>query len=100
MALRVIVAGVGALGNDWLREVRADPGCRFVACVDVDARARERAGARWSIPAELRFADLDQALEQAECEAVIIATPPEHHARNCESAIAFGRAVLVEKPFT
>jgi predicted dehydrogenase len=31
---------------------------------------------------------------------VIIATPPEHHARNCESAISFGRAVLVEKPFT
>src|SRR5262245_29819179 len=100
MAIRVIVAGAGARGNDWLREVQADPDCRIVACADVDAKAREQAGAKWSIPTQSCFANLDQAIEQVECEAVIIATPPEHHARNCESAISFGRAVLVEKPFT
>ena len=100
MAIRVIVAGAGTRGNDWLREVQADPDCRVVACVDVDAKARARAGARWSIPEQFRFPDLDEAIRQAECEAVIIATPPQHHARNCESAISFGRAVLVEKPFT
>lgn len=100
MAIRVIIAGAGARGNDWLREVQADPDCRIVACADIDAKARELAGARWHIPAQFCFADLDQAIEQVECEAVIIATPPEHHARNCESVISFGRAVLVEKPFT
>jgi predicted dehydrogenase len=46
------------------------------------------------------FADLDEALERTACDAVIVATPAERHAADCEAALARGLAVLVEKPFT
>ena len=99
MAFRVIVAGLGARGNDWLREVRADKECRVTGCVDLDPAVLDRAASIWSIPRKLCFTELDEALHTLDCEAVIVATPPDCHARNCETALSFARPVLVEKPF-
>jgi predicted dehydrogenase len=46
------------------------------------------------------FTSLDEALTLPGVDAVIISTPPHTHAALAEEAIAAGRHLLVEKPFT
>ena len=46
------------------------------------------------------FTSLDDALKLPGVDGVIISTPPHTHAALAEEAIAAGRHVLVEKPFT
>ena len=44
--------------------------------------------------------NLDDALDQTECDAVLVATSPGNHVESCKLAISRGLAVMVEKPFT
>jgi predicted dehydrogenase len=101
MAIRVTVAGVGARGQDWIREVRAAaPAFELVACVDVDRDALQRAAAQFGISSKQCFADVAEALDAAKSDALIVATPADCHATACEAALNRRIAVLVEKPFT
>jgi predicted dehydrogenase len=100
MEVRVVLVGIGARGRDWARELPGHPGCELAACVDVSAEALDHAGRELALPAECCFATLEEALEAVDCEAVIVATPPEEHADPCRTALEHGLAVLVEKPFT
>lgn len=99
MALKVIVAGLGARGLEWAREVSADPGFELAAGVEPDEGARRRAAAATGLAAPRLFAELGEALGRVECDAVVVATPADSHVGACEAAIGRGRAVLVEKPF-
>jgi|GEM_PF-6568036 len=47
MAIRVAVAGLGARGQDWAREVKTAPQFELVACVDVNASSLRSAAARF-----------------------------------------------------
>jgi predicted dehydrogenase len=100
MAIKVAVIGLGPRGQDWVREVRAEPEYELVACVDSDADVLRRAAARLRLRPAHCFEDLRAALDAAACDAVIVATPAESHAAVCEAALARGLSVLVEKPFT
>jgi predicted dehydrogenase len=99
VALKVIVAGLGARGLEWAREVAADPGCELAGGVEPDAAARRRAAAETGLTPARLYNDVGEALERTECDAVIVATPADEHAAACETSIARGRAMLVEKPF-
>jgi predicted dehydrogenase len=100
MAIRIAVAGLGARGQDWVREVKAAPAFELVACVDVEGGALQRASARFGIPSGQCFTDLGKALDTSECQAVIVVTPADCHASTCQAALERKLAVLVEKPFT
>ncbi len=100
MAITVAVAGVGERGSDWVREIKAAPAFELVACVDVDSRALERASQSFQIPAGQCFLDLDKAITESGCQAVVVATPADCHAQDCQTALAHSLAVLVEKPFS
>lgn len=95
----MIVAGLGSRGREWARELRQDASFRLVGCVDVDDEALARASSS-GVPRGSCFKDLGAALRALECDAVVIATPAERHAHDCEAALSHGRAVMVEKPFT
>ncbi|MFL5868847.1 MAG: Gfo/Idh/MocA family protein [Thermoleophilaceae bacterium] len=97
MALRVVVAGAGARGRVWARELGQHQGCELGACVDVDPATLDEATGELSVPG---FASLPEALDAVACDAVIVATPPADHAESCRLALEGGVAVLVEKPFT
>jgi len=43
MAIRIAVAGVGARGQEWVRELKASPAFELVACIDIDRKALEHA---------------------------------------------------------
>jgi predicted dehydrogenase len=100
MAIRVIVAGVGVRGQNWIREVRANPAFELSALVDPDQETLRDASGSFVIPAADCFKDLEEALDQKECDAVIIASSPDRHVQVCELALSRQAAVMVEKPFT
>jgi predicted dehydrogenase len=100
MALKVTVVGLGGRGRQWAREVSAAPGFELAAGVEPDEGARRRASAESGPPPGRCFADLNEALARTSCDAVVVATPAERHAADCEAALERGLAVLVEKPFT
>jgi predicted dehydrogenase len=100
MAIRITVAGVGARGQDWVREVKAAPAFELAACVDVDPAALQRASAQFGISPDRCFTDLGKALDASGSQAVIVVTPPDCHATACQAALDRKLAVLVEKPFT
>lgn len=100
MAIEVIVVGLGSRGQDWVREVRAAPAFELGACVEVDQAVLQNVSASLSIPSRQCFVDLETAIDQTACRAVIIATPPDCHVEACETALRRRLAVMVEKPFT
>ena len=99
MAIRVVVVGMGPRGQDWLREIQRDPAYELVGCVDSDRSALARASLKGVSPKQC-FTELSEALEQNNCDAVIVATSPESHVQPCELALGRGLGVMVEKPFT
>lgn len=100
MALKVIVVGLGQRGREWAREVAAGGGFELAAGVEPDAETRRRAAAETGLGGRLLYADLEEALERVACDAVVVATPADRHVGPCAAALARGRALLVEKPFT
>jgi predicted dehydrogenase len=100
MAIRITVAGMGARGQDWVREVRTNPAFELAACVDVDPGALQQASSRLGISTDQCFTNLERALDDSGSQAVIVVTPPDCHATTCEAVLHRKLAVLVEKPFT
>jgi predicted dehydrogenase len=100
MAIRIVVAGLGGRGQDWVREVRASAGFELAGCVEVEPAVLQGSAAKLNIPSDLCFANLDQALNQVACDAVIVATSVGQHVAACEEALSRRLALLVEKPFT
>jgi predicted dehydrogenase len=100
MAIKVIVAGAGARGRDWMREVRSAKEYELAAYVEVDEDRLHQTASALNLSAAQCFGSLEEALRSVECDAVIVATPADRHTESGETAISHGKAVLVEKPFT
>jgi predicted dehydrogenase len=100
MAHRVVIAGMGSRGKDWVREVRAAPAYQLAGCSDIDQNILHDAAAALNIPPQSCFTDLRAAIEQTNCDAVIVATSADCHTEACNAALSRQVAVLVEKPFT
>jgi predicted dehydrogenase len=91
--LRVAIVGCGLIGR---KRARALPGGRLVACADaILPRAEELAA---TVPGARAFSDWRTLLAEAECDAVVVATPHDALAEITLAAVAHGRHVLVEKP--
>lgn len=93
--LRVGLAGLGSMGRNHLRVIRARAGCRLVAVADpvgeVLAAAvdgRETRG----------FDDPLAMIAESDLDAVVIAAPTTAHLPLALAAIERGIAILVEKP--
>jgi predicted dehydrogenase len=99
MALALALVGAGGRGLEWAREVASAPGWELAACVDVDDQALARAAQEIGLPRNSCFTKLGHALDAAQCDAVLVATPPDCHREHCEAALERGLGLLVEKPF-
>ena len=100
MAIRIVVVGMGPRGQDWLREIQKAPGYVPVACVDIDPAALREVCSKGVVTPKQCFIELAEALDQNECDAVMVATSPGSHFEPCELALSRGLPVMVEKPFT
>ncbi|HBB86854.1 MAG TPA: hypothetical protein DC047_04500 [Blastocatellia bacterium] len=100
MALKVVIAGMGSRGKDWVREVTAAPAFQLAGCSDIDQNVLQEAAGTLNIPQQSCFLNLQEAIEQTNCDAVIVATSADCHTQACNAALSRRVAVLVEKPFT
>jgi len=92
--LRVGVIGAGVMGSAHARVINDSPKTDLAFVVDPDASRAEQVASRFDVPWS---SDLD---DFARCDAVVIATPTEHHLEWSIRALEAGRPVLVEKPIS
>ena len=95
--LRICMIGAGRVGRQhsgtFARSIAA---ARLTALVDPVAAARDALADEFGYPA--RFASLDEALDKAEFDAVVITTPTPTHAALAVQAAAHKKHVFLEKP--
>jgi predicted dehydrogenase len=91
--IRCAIVGVGMMGREHAAILAASSAAELVVACDIDPDAAGR------LPAGVRLVgDLETTLETPGLEAVVIATPPEHHRAAVDAAIRRGLAVFCEKP--
>jgi predicted dehydrogenase len=94
--VRVALVGTGGMARHHVENFRAIPGCRLVACADVDRARAEAFAVTHGIPRA--FGDLTSLLREAPCDAVSIVTPDRFHLPLTLEALRAGKHVLCEKP--
>ncbi len=94
--VRTGLIGYGYWGNNLARNIAASAALTLVGIAD-GAEDQRRAAAS-AYPNISVWSSLDEALADADLDAVVIATPAVTHAPLALQAIAAGRHVLVEKP--
>lgn len=92
--MKVAVLGCGYWGSKHVRVLNSIPDVEQV--VAVDFREERLTELRREFPAIRISQRLEDALD--EIDAVIVATPPDTHARCAMTAMHAGKSVLVEKP--
>ena len=96
--VRVGMAGLGRWGRHLLRNFATLPGSDLRWCCDPDPDVLAQQAAAY--PNARPTTSFDDLLDDAELEAVVLATPvPTHHAL-ARQALEAGKHVFVEKPMT
>lgn len=90
--------GLGAVAGAMADDLRLVPGAALHAVASRNGAAVAAFGERHGV--RRRHVGLDALLADAEVDVVYIATPALRHAEDCLAAIAAGKHVLCEKPFT
>lgn len=93
--LGIAVVGLGAFGLRYVESFAAEYGVRIRWGCDLDSTRHEAALAAG---ADATTADLDEVLADPRVDAVVIATPEEHHRDISIAASRAGKHVVVEKP--
>jgi predicted dehydrogenase len=94
VSVKVAVAGLGHWGKNLVRNFDELADLRYL--VDLDPALRESFAHRY--PHARVTAELDDALEDPEIEAIVIATPVPTHYALAKRALEAGKHVFVEKP--
>ena len=94
-ALRIIVVGLGARAQTWLRVIAANPDLQIIGLCDPDPRARDRAAD--AFPGTRVGADLADVIGVG-ADAVLLATPPSRRHSQIELCCKHRLPILAEKP--
>lgn len=89
--LRVAVLGVGRWGYNLVRTLADIESCELVAICDTNLQRAKAIAFEFGISVASEFVEGD-------ADALVIATPPETHARQARLAVESGMHVFVEKP--
>ena len=96
--IRLVLVGLGARAQYWIEVVGRSDTARVVALCDPDPAARARA--KGKLPDCPIFPSLEEALQNVEADALLLATPPDTRAPHIKLACDSGLALLVEKPLS
>jgi predicted dehydrogenase len=94
--VRVVVAGAGAFGREHLDRLAVRSDVTLVGVADTNPATLALVGSRYGFMN--RRSDPFQLIDEAEADAVIIATPAASHVELCASALGKDLCVLLEKP--
>ena len=97
--IKIIVVGLGVRGTHWVNVISNHKLAIMSGFVDIKQPSKEKLLIYKSqiIPF---FTSFTKALEGVECNAVLIATPPEYHYDQVMLAFKNGKHVICEKPLT
>src|ERR1700739_2112558 len=90
--------GVGARGNDFLRQVRSLENVELVAMADIYSRRRDQAKSK--VPGIQTFDDYRRLLDMKDIDGVIVASPLHLHARPFVHTRSAGKDLYAEKTMT
>lgn len=93
--MRIVILGCGFIGSVHADAIRT-AGYELVGVVDADPAIAQRLAVAHGVPWATAPADILRAVGPA--DAVVIATPPAHHAAGIRWAVANNLAILCEKP--
>lgn len=95
--VRLCMIGAGRVGKNHSRAiVRGIAGARIVALVDPIEQVRQQTATEFGI--QQQFASLEEALDQADFDAVVITTPTPTHMPLAATAAGHKKHVFLEKP--
>ena len=90
------IAGYGYWGPNLARNFDGLPGAKVGAVCDSSAERLDHA--RGNLPSAAMFGDFQEMLDQADLDAVVVATPARTHHALAKAALLAGKHVMVEKP--
>ena len=96
--LRIGIIGCGHWGKNYVRVFSSMAGVELAGVAD--PAADKLASVRRAWPGVSTYADHRALIEQAACDAVVVATTASTHHDVTAAALAAGLHTLVEKPFT
>ncbi|MBV8142680.1 MAG: Gfo/Idh/MocA family oxidoreductase, partial [Verrucomicrobia bacterium] len=97
--LKVCVVGAGNMGADHIKRLaRRIVGAEMTAAIDADLSRAKKAVE--GIPSATALADLGQALEREDVDAVLIAAPGPLHKDMLLQVLQRDLPILCEKPMT
>ncbi len=97
--IHIGLIGAGGMGRANLRNCARYPDVVVTGICDVWEERRRRAAADYPDSAKL-YHDYREMLQQADIDAVIIATPPHWHCLQAVDACKAGKDVYLQKPMT
>ena len=92
------IVGTGTMANKFAAALVALPSAKITAVGSRSPATAEEFGGKFNVPH--RHASYDRLFNDAEVDAIYVATPHTFHCENALAALAAGKHVLVEKPFT
>jgi predicted dehydrogenase len=96
--VRIGVVGYGYWGPNVVRNVSNLESCQLVSICDQNPAALKRAGRLY--PGARLTADASELLKSPDIDAIAVVTPVWTHFELAKAALASGKHVFVEKPFT
>lgn len=96
--VRIGVIGLGIMGSLYVKIYSAHPLAEVVAVSSRQQERVDKACALYRVP--LGYTDYRQMLERTDLDAVVVATPDQHHFEPTRAVLEAGKHALVEKPFT
>ena len=96
--MKIVQAGIGGMGNAWLRAARAVDGIEYVGFVEIAPPVIEAQVEAYGLDPDTIFPTLERALDSVACDGVVIVTPPRFHKEMSLEAMRRGIPVLSEKP--
>jgi predicted dehydrogenase len=96
--IKIGVVGLGAWGWNVARSFYDLPDCVLAACSDLNEVRRASAEHSW--PGVVAYRTLEEMLERADLDAVVISSPAVTHYPLARKVLLAGKDVFIEKPFT
>lgn len=95
--MRLGLVGVGAISQSYLKATEGCGQVRWVGIADVRADAAAAAAEIWGCPS---FSSHREMVENVQCDAVVVCTPPVTHTEIALDLIGRGIHVMCEKPLS
>ncbi len=95
--IQIALFGCGGIAQTHLEAIAHVPRVKLEAVQDVNAEAAAQAARKYNVSAVTDPADI---FNNKDIDAVILCVPPVHHFDFIKKAVAAGKHVLCEKPFT